>query len=55
MSVTKTQPNTMKIKIYCESCSKKCSGNVLRVQDKYFHIDCFKCSGKQFLNTQKYF
>ncbi|RWS12503.1 actin-binding LIM protein 2-like protein, partial [Dinothrombium tinctorium] len=31
-------------KVLCEECSKKCSGNVLRVQDKYFHIDCFKCT-----------
>ncbi|XP_074595560.1 actin binding LIM protein Uncoordinated 115a isoform X8 [Brevipalpus obovatus] len=31
-------------KVLCESCRKKCFGNVLRVQDKYFHIDCFKCS-----------
>ncbi|XP_026273872.1 actin-binding LIM protein 1 isoform X6 [Frankliniella occidentalis] len=30
-------------KTYCQSCKKKCSGEVLRVQDKYFHIACFKC------------
>ncbi|XP_065215240.1 actin-binding LIM protein 3-like isoform X3 [Planococcus citri] len=30
-------------KTYCASCKKKCSGEVLRVQDKYFHIGCFKC------------
>ncbi|XP_022253548.1 actin-binding LIM protein 1-like [Limulus polyphemus] len=30
-------------KINCEACKKKCSGNALRVQDKYFHEDCFKC------------
>ncbi|XKL66403.1 hypothetical protein PGB90_009823 [Kerria lacca] len=30
-------------KTYCGSCKKKCSGEVLRVQDKYFHIGCFKC------------
>ncbi|KAL1513257.1 hypothetical protein ABEB36_002687 [Hypothenemus hampei] len=30
-------------KTYCQSCKKKCSGEVLRVQDKYFHTGCFKC------------
>lgn len=30
-------------KTQCQSCKKKCSGEVLRVQDKYFHIACFKC------------
>lgn len=30
-------------KTSCQSCKKKCSGEVLRVQDKYFHIGCFKC------------
>ncbi|XP_014270884.1 actin-binding LIM protein 2 isoform X3 [Halyomorpha halys] len=31
-------------KTYCQCCKKKCTGEVLRVQDKYFHIACFKCS-----------
>ncbi|XP_076280388.1 actin binding LIM protein Uncoordinated 115a isoform X5 [Lasioglossum baleicum] len=31
-------------KTFCQSCKKKCSGEVLRVQDKYFHIGCFKCA-----------
>ncbi|XP_035709209.1 actin-binding LIM protein 3 isoform X2 [Folsomia candida] len=30
-------------KTTCQACKKKCSGEVLRVQDKYFHIACFKC------------
>ncbi|XP_066600515.1 actin-binding LIM protein 2 isoform X3 [Prorops nasuta] len=30
-------------KTFCQACKKKCSGEVLRVQDKYFHIGCFKC------------
>lgn len=30
-------------KALCQKCNKKCSGEVLKVQDKYFHIDCFKC------------
>ncbi|XP_044594472.1 actin-binding LIM protein 2 isoform X2 [Cotesia glomerata] len=34
----------MQGKTYCQSCKKKCSGEVLRVQDKYFHIGCFKCA-----------
>ncbi|XP_064465579.1 actin-binding LIM protein 3-like [Ornithodoros turicata] len=31
-------------KVHCELCKKKCSGNALRVQDRYFHIDCFTCA-----------
>ncbi|KAE9418071.1 hypothetical protein Angca_007750, partial [Angiostrongylus cantonensis] len=27
----------------CEFCRKKCSGDVLRANNKYFHIQCFKC------------
>ncbi|CAH0555814.1 unnamed protein product [Brassicogethes aeneus] len=30
-------------KTLCQVCNKKCSGEVLRVQDKYFHTHCFKC------------
>lgn len=30
-------------KTLCLACKKKCSGEVLRVQDKYFHTQCFKC------------
>uniref|UniRef100_A0A6M2DX49 Putative actin-binding lim zn-finger protein limatin involved in axon guidance n=1 Tax=Xenopsylla cheopis TaxID=163159 RepID=A0A6M2DX49_XENCH len=30
-------------KTYCQSCRKKCSGEVLRVSDKYFHTQCFQC------------
>ncbi|KAG1663754.1 Actin-binding LIM protein 1 [Nymphon striatum] len=30
-------------KVNCIRCKKSCSGNVLKVQDKYFHVDCFKC------------
>lgn len=30
-------------KTYCQACKKKCAGEVLRVQDKYFHTQCFKC------------
>ncbi|XP_042219782.1 actin-binding LIM protein 3-like [Homarus americanus] len=34
---------TRRWKTLCEACGKKCSGEVLRVQEKYFHINCFKC------------
>lgn len=27
----------------CDVCKKKCSGDVLKDKDKYFHIQCFKC------------
>ncbi|GAB6023187.1 hypothetical protein CHUAL_014211 [Chamberlinius hualienensis] len=27
----------------CQKCNKKCSGEALKVHDKYFHVDCFKC------------
>lgn len=30
-------------KTYCQACNKKCSGEVLRVTDKYFHMSCFIC------------
>jgi actin-binding LIM protein len=33
-----------KCKIYCTKCNKKCSGEVLRVSEKYFHKSCFQCS-----------
>ncbi|CRL05885.1 CLUMA_CG019116, isoform B [Clunio marinus] len=32
-----------KPKIHCANCQKKCSGEVLRVTDKYFHKSCFQC------------
>jgi len=32
-------------KTTCQACKKKCSGEVLRVQEKFFHIACFKCKG----------
>ncbi|CAI2727812.1 unnamed protein product [Schistosoma spindalis] len=31
-------------KIYCDKCRRKCRGDVLRVSNKYFHKDCFKCA-----------
>ncbi len=32
-------------KTYCKGCHKKCSGEVLRVNDVYFHNGCFVCKG----------
>ena len=32
-------------KKYCAACHKKCTGEVLRVNDLYFHIECFNCKG----------
>lgn len=32
-----------KAKIVCVACQKKCSGEVLRVTEKYFHKGCFQC------------
>ncbi|XP_039693924.1 actin-binding LIM protein 2-like [Pteropus medius] len=29
--------------ILCGTCGNVCRGEVLRVQDKYFHIECFVC------------
>lgn len=29
-------------KIHCVVCNKKCSGNVLRYQDQYYHRQCFE-------------
>ncbi|TPP62940.1 Actin-binding LIM protein 1, partial [Fasciola gigantica] len=31
-------------KISCESCKRKCRGDVLKVAEKYFHKGCFTCS-----------
>lgn len=34
-------------KTYCSGCKKKCSGEVLKIKgDKFFHIECFKCTSK---------
>eukprot|EP00058_Branchiostoma_floridae_P018281 XP_002603770.1 hypothetical protein BRAFLDRAFT_86599 [Branchiostoma floridae] len=32
-----------KPKITCYTCRQPCAGEVLRVQDKHFHITCFVC------------
>lgn len=33
--------------ITCDSCGGNCTGEVLKVQDKHFHIECFTCKGKK--------
>jgi len=36
---------TKRGKTYCSGCKKKCSGEVLKIKgDKFFHIECFKCT-----------
>lgn len=32
--------------ILCTTCGGVCKGEVLRVQSKYFHIQCFVCKGE---------
>lgn len=33
------------VAIICSSCGKPCTGEVLKVQERHFHITCFKCHG----------
>lgn len=33
-------------KVRCEICKKKCTGDILRADEKYFHIACFACKSK---------
>ncbi|XP_028040559.1 actin-binding LIM protein 2 isoform X3 [Bombyx mandarina] len=37
------EKQSKKGKVVCASCGGKCSGEVLRVSDKYFHTACFTC------------
>lgn len=30
-------------KVKCHNCRKKCTGDVLKAEAKYFHVECFKC------------
>ena len=32
-------------KTYCKACKKKCTGEVLRVNEFFFHSNCFRCKG----------
>lgn len=38
-------------KILCFICNKKCSGNVLRYQDRYYHKQCFQSEQLNYNNT----
>ncbi|XP_047512733.1 actin-binding LIM protein 2 isoform X1 [Pieris napi] len=37
------EKQSKKGKVMCGACGGKCSGEVLRVSDKYFHMACFTC------------
>lgn len=38
-------PSTEKPLIQCYKCGEPCKGEVLRVQNKHFHLKCFTCKG----------
>ncbi|XP_072025777.1 actin-binding LIM protein 2-like isoform X3 [Amphiura filiformis] len=38
-----TATNGDRRKVACAGCNKICSGEVLRVQNEYFHVKCFRC------------
>uniref|UniRef100_A0A5S6QN20 Actin-binding LIM protein 1 n=1 Tax=Trichuris muris TaxID=70415 RepID=A0A5S6QN20_TRIMR len=43
-------------KVRCEGCKKKCSGDILKTEDKYFHVKCFVCSAcREPLNQSGFF
>ncbi|XP_071507414.1 actin-binding LIM protein 2-like isoform X2 [Diadema antillarum] len=52
-----------KKRVLCRGCNKACKGEVLRVQDDFFHIKCFKCclcsaglgQGGFFIKNGKYY
>ena len=33
-------------KVFCAVCHKACKGQAIRLNDKYLHVDCFKCFGE---------
>ncbi|KAL4711571.1 hypothetical protein ACJJTC_003588 [Scirpophaga incertulas] len=37
------EKQSKKVKVVCGACGGRCSGEVLRVSDKYFHTACFTC------------
>lgn len=37
--------STEKPLIQCHKCGETCKGEVLRVQNKHFHLKCFTCKG----------
>lgn len=40
-------------KLHCVICNKKCSGNVLRYQDQYYHKQCFELEQSQGTRRQE--
>ncbi|XP_023317094.1 actin-binding LIM protein 2 isoform X1 [Trichogramma pretiosum] len=44
LHASRVRCNVLHGKTFCQACSKKCTGEVLRVLDKYFHVNCFKCA-----------
>ena len=42
---SKIQYTKTQLKTFFFRCRKKCSGEVLRVNDVYFHNQCFRCKG----------
>lgn len=40
-------------KLHCVICNKKCSGNVLRYQDQYYHKQCFELEQSQGTSRQQ--
>ncbi|MCI4384590.1 hypothetical protein PGIGA_G00040550 [Pangasianodon gigas] len=41
------QPKPQSGPILCQNCGQACKGEVLRVQNKHFHIKCFICKGNE--------
>ena len=39
-------------KVICWACKKSCKGQAIRLQDKFFHVKCFKCKGKICTSTR---
>lgn len=47
-------PSTEKPLIQCYKCGEPCKGEVLRVQNKHFHLKCFTCKGILLQKNIKY-
>lgn len=43
--------STDKPLIQCYKCGEPCKGEVLRVQNKHFHLKCFTCKGSVLLHS----
>ncbi|KAK3529261.1 hypothetical protein QTP70_022994 [Hemibagrus guttatus] len=40
-----SRPQAQSGPILCQNCGQACKGEVLRVQNRHFHIKCFVCKG----------